>query len=204
MYILAVMGEMMKQYTMRLDAQNHDALMALKKGKHKSLNSVLTELITFYNKTLVSKGGKRRDPKDQPKVEANLSLPEVVTKKEPSKSWQVWEAYRDAFKLRYGSEPIHNSKQMAHCKQLISRLGLDLAIEVARFYLTVNDQWQLRRSHDLGSLVKDCEAFARRMEIDATTFSSDYLREAERASDWDLYLKKLKAKTSKENINGSK
>jgi len=171
----------------KITDENYKILDGMKDGKLRTMNSV----VSFLIENLKSK--KRAKPKkdSKPKVEADLNLPEVVNKKEPSKSWQVWEAYRDAYKLRYDSEPIHNAKQMAHCKQLISRLGLNLAIEVTRFYLTVNDQWQLRRSHDLGSLVKDCESFVRRMERDIRTISLDRTRQVERLSEWDQFRRKI-------------
>lgn len=76
---------------------------------------------------------------------------------EKSLGSKIWDSYSQAFQNRYQVIPVRNAKTNSQCSQLASRLGED-AHAVIAFYLTHNDQWYLKRQHDLGSLLQAAES----------------------------------------------
>ncbi|WP_225773280.1 hypothetical protein [Pseudomonas sp. Marseille-Q5115] len=69
----------------------------------------------------------------------------------------TWAAYAHAYGERYGVEPVRNAKVNGQVAQLVQRLGADEAPEVAAFYVTINDSFFLRSSHEFGLLVARAE-----------------------------------------------
>lgn len=69
----------------------------------------------------------------------------------------TWDAYTIAYLERYGVEPVRNAKVNAQIAQLVQRLGADEAPQVAMFYVTINDSFFIRSSHELGLLVARAE-----------------------------------------------
>lgn len=70
---------------------------------------------------------------------------------------QTWFSYASSYKDRYGVMPVRNAKVNSQVKQLAQRIGSE-APDVAGFYLTVNDAFIVRGTHDLGLLVSRAES----------------------------------------------
>jgi len=70
----------------------------------------------------------------------------------------TWKSYADAYFARYGVEPVRNAKVNRHVADLVARLGATEAPDVANWYLTHNASHYVRRQHDIGALLADCEA----------------------------------------------
>lgn len=70
---------------------------------------------------------------------------------------KIWEAYREAYKNRYGVEPIRNATTNSQCTALHKRLG-EAAPDVVRFYLTHNDGYYLRNQHPIGLCLSQAES----------------------------------------------
>jgi hypothetical protein len=69
----------------------------------------------------------------------------------------TWDAYTIAYLERYGVEPVRNAKVNAQIAQLVQRLGADEAPGVAAFFVTINDSFFIRSSHEFGMLVARAE-----------------------------------------------
>lgn len=69
----------------------------------------------------------------------------------------TWDAYTIAYLERYGVEPVRNAKVNAQIAQLVQRLGVEEAPQVAMFYVTINDSFFIRASHEFGLLVSRAE-----------------------------------------------
>ena len=69
----------------------------------------------------------------------------------------TWDGYTIAYLERYGVEPVRNAKVNAQVAQLVQRLGAEEAPQVAMFYVTVNDSFYIRASHEFGLLVARAE-----------------------------------------------
>lgn len=85
---------------------------------------------------------------------------------------RVWDAYSAAYTQRYGAPPKSSSMGYGLCKRLVQRLGVQPAIEVARFFLTVNKRWYIENLHPLSSAVKDAEALHTQMVTGRTMTST--------------------------------
>lgn len=72
---------------------------------------------------------------------------------------QTWAAYRSAYRLRHGVDPVRNAKVNTNVRDLVKRLGRDEAPQVAGWFLSVNEQYAVKRMHDLGVLLAGAEAY---------------------------------------------
>ena len=76
---------------------------------------------------------------------------------EPPKSGFAWNAYAAAYRLRYGTDPVRNSKANALLCKLVERLGADEAPPVAAFYVGHQGAWYVKNGHALDYLLRDAE-----------------------------------------------
>lgn len=72
---------------------------------------------------------------------------------------QTWAAYRTAYRLRHGVDPVRNAKVNTNVRDLVKRLGREEAPHVAGWFLSVNEQYAVKRMHDLGVLLAGAEAY---------------------------------------------
>ncbi|WP_448129940.1 helix-turn-helix domain-containing protein [Stenotrophomonas rhizophila] len=72
---------------------------------------------------------------------------------------QTWAAYRTAYRLRHGVDPVRNAKVNANVRDLVKRLGREEAPHVAGWFLGVNEKYAVKRMHDLGVLLAGAEAY---------------------------------------------
>lgn len=89
------------------------------------------------------------------------------------KSANTWNAYSSAYQKRYGTFPPHDDvknknvwpygkpAQMnaTHCCTLVNKLGAETSPQVAAFYVTSNDQFYVRNTHQLNLLVQNADSF---------------------------------------------
>ena len=72
---------------------------------------------------------------------------------------QTWEAYANAYFVRYETEAVRNAKGNTTVVNLVKRLGAE-APEVARFFVErVSEAFVVRRCHGIGDLLAQCEAY---------------------------------------------
>lgn len=72
---------------------------------------------------------------------------------------QTWGAYRTSYRQRHGVDPVRNAKVNANVRELVKRLGREEAPHVAGWFLSVNEQYAVKRMHDLGVLLAGAEAY---------------------------------------------
>lgn len=73
------------------------------------------------------------------------------------KSVPVFRSYSEAYRRRYGIDPVRNAKVSAQLCQLVDRLGIDEAPQVAAFYVGHNQALYVRSRHSVDLLVRDAE-----------------------------------------------
>ena len=72
----------------------------------------------------------------------------------------VWAAYRGAYALRYGQEPVRNEKVNAQVKSFVKRLPRDEAPDIAAWYVSsVNNAKVIGDMHSFGLLLASAEAY---------------------------------------------
>ena len=70
---------------------------------------------------------------------------------------EIWKAYQEAYRGRYGVDPVRNATTNSQCAALAKRLG-ESAVEVVKFYLTHNDGYYLRSQHPIGLCLAQAES----------------------------------------------
>ena len=85
------------------------------------------------------------------------------TKVEKSTGSLVWEQYAVEYKNRYKVDPVRNAMVNKQCSMLVSRVGVDDAILLVRFYLRQNDGWYTQKMHPVGLCLNDAETLMTRM-----------------------------------------
>ena len=119
-------------------------------------------------------------------------------KDQSAKTFKAWANYAMVYRRRYGVFPIWNQKTAGQMGQLVDRVGKDLAPRVAAYYLSMNNQFYVTKSHPVGLLLAECEAIATQMQtgsqmtqtrarqVDSTQSNLSNVDEAKRllASGW--------------------
>jgi hypothetical protein len=78
--------------------------------------------------------------------------------KKPPLTGQTWEAYSQAYLMRYGVEPTRNATVNGQLANFVKRVGKEDAPHVAAFYLHSNDQWHIKQRHSIADLCKASES----------------------------------------------
>lgn len=84
------------------------------------------------------------------------NLPKITTKTE-SKTAATWESFSNAYRKRYGSEPVRNATTNSQMSNFVKRIGEEESPKVAEFYLSLTDQFYLNQCHAVGILLRDSE-----------------------------------------------
>lgn len=138
---------------------------------------------------------------------ANAAVPDLVLEPEPPKktrappgpqtpTGKTWDAYRQAYKARYGTEPKSNAKQMGMCKKLVERLGAEDAPKVVAFYLTHDKAYYVGRLHALDCCVWDAEPLMTQMTANYRVSNTEAQRADKGQSNAQVFARvaaKLKA-----------
>jgi len=74
-----------------------------------------------------------------------------------TKTSDLWEAYAEAYSVRYGVDPIRNAKVNGQLAKFVDRIGRSEAPFVAAHYVTSNNSWYVKRGHSVDDLLKDAE-----------------------------------------------
>ncbi|MDV9030545.1 phage replication protein [Pseudomonas sp. RAC1] len=110
-------------------------------------------------------------PATSPRCEIPEDMPGP---KDPEcKTFKAWANYAVAYRNRYKTWPVWNAKVAGQIAQLVTRLGADVAHNVAAYFLKINDAKIINGCHNLGDLLAKCEAYhtqwATNRQMNATT-----------------------------------
>lgn len=83
--------------------------------------------------------------------------------KPPTDGSRVFTSYAAAYAARYGTAPVRNCTVNSIAARLVERVGLDDAIALAAFYVSLTDQFYTFRYHPLNLCLRDAEGLIMRM-----------------------------------------
>ena len=101
-------------------------------------------------------GGSNLDA-DHPQQGVNVPRLTTGWPGKHTKTGETWHAYGDAYKKRYGVDPVLNGMVLGQIGNLVRRLGRLDAPKVAAFYLQREDRWYREKMHSVGALLSDAE-----------------------------------------------
>lgn len=148
------------------DAINGNAT-AVDTNEERALNGIATKHKPITNNQItknqepITGNQVQEQPQQQPLPEAvPASAPAKAAKKskpaEPG-TGKVWAAYATAYWNRYGVEPVRNAMVNAQLSNLVRRIGLADAEQVAGFFLGHQHRFYVEKMHAVGLLLADCE-----------------------------------------------
>lgn len=76
----------------------------------------------------------------------------------PENSRAAWEAYGEAFKQRWKTDPLRNARVNSQMAQFLKRVPADEAPEIIRFYVFHNKAFYVEKQHPIGLLLQDAES----------------------------------------------
>ncbi|WP_139671772.1 phage replication protein [Pseudomonas sp. F16(2018)] len=94
---------------------------------------------------------------EEPRCEIPEDMP--GPKDTSCKTYKAWANYAMAYRKRYDAWPVWNAKAGGQLGQLVDRLGIDVAHNVAAFFLKINDARLINGCHNLGDLLAKAEAY---------------------------------------------
>lgn len=124
------------------------------------------------------------------------SCGQVKTLPAVPKSVATWESYSEAYRVRYGVDPIRNQKTNALLCTLVERLGAADAPVVAAFYLSHNGPMYVRCRHPPNLLVQDAEGLWTQWKTGQKVTTSE-VRQAELKDDAREQVKRVEAMLAK-------
>lgn len=80
----------------------------------------------------------------------------------------AWNAYATAYEARYRVSPVRNGKVNGMLAQVVGRVGVEAAPNVAGFYLRLEERDYLRSFHSISLLLRDCEKLHTQMQLGAS------------------------------------
>lgn len=91
------------------------------------------------------------------KEKKNYNTSRGVRKPANPLNLEIWKSYSDAFRQRYGHDPVRNASVNSKISQIAQRLGPE-GVAVVRFFVSHNDSFYLKQVHSIGLCLKDAEA----------------------------------------------
>lgn len=113
-------------------------------------NDVLINTIQYKTKE------DNRKEKKLPARQKNDELEKAENKK-------IKDAYFNAYRLRYGVEPVSNAAFNSQISNLRKKLGVDDSVGVVEFYLKHNDSFYLKNTHSFGLCLSNAETLRTQM-----------------------------------------
>ena len=103
---------------------------------------------------------------EKSRVEEEKNIPDTsktqkLVEKENNK--KIKDAYFNAFRIRYGVEPVSNATFNSQVSSLRKKLGVDDSIGVVEFYLKHNDSFYLKNTHSFGYCLSNAETLRTQM-----------------------------------------
>lgn len=129
---------------------------------------------------------KKKDSSAAPAGEQQV---EVIAR---PKSSDAWEAYKDAYRLRYHTDPVSNAGVFSMLCKLVDKIGKGPAPAVAAFYVSHNDMLYVKKMHPVNILLQDAEKLHTEW-ITGIKMTSGTAKNAERRDDAQAQIKRIEA-----------
>jgi hypothetical protein len=124
----------------------------------------------------------------------------TLTDERKAQARAVWQAYSEAYAMRYAVAPVRNAKVSAQVVRLLDLIPADEAPEVARHFVGSGAAFYVGRGHDFGLLVADAGKL-RTEWATGTTITATGARQSDRTAQTGQVFGKLIHK-ARDGTNG--
>jgi hypothetical protein len=116
--------------------------------------------------------------------------PKKKKRPDPSVNRPTWEAYREAMLKRWKVEVVRNAKINSNIAGFVSRVGIEDAPEIIKFFVNHNDSFYVKKTHDIGLALKDAESL-RIQWLRGKPITQNDVRNFERGSSYQDQYEKI-------------
>lgn len=114
-------------------------------------------------------------------TQRDTALNKQPKKQTEPKSKQTWIAYANAYRNRYGHEPVRSAKVNSLLCNFVDQVGKEDAPMIAEYYLYLNDSWYQKKYHDVATLLQNAQAI-RTQWLNQTNLTGQDFRMSEKTS----------------------
>lgn len=146
----------------------HDQLVTFAGGSGQDVQRLLSllqqlQLLTYTkNEFLLNRIEKKVKEEKRKEVTKGSRIP-AVKSNYTEENRKIWAAYSDAYRLRYGIEPVRNAQVNSQVSNLRKKLGVEEACLVVQFYITHQDSWYVKNTHTFGLCLNNAETLRTQM-----------------------------------------
>lgn len=119
------------------------------------------QLLTYEKSSLIQYNTREKNIKEEKIKETNTRSKTTDLQKEQNR--KIKEAYFEAYRLRYGFDPIADKIFNTQVSRLRERVGTETAIKLVKFYLTHNKTFYAQNTHKFGLCLSDAETLRTQM-----------------------------------------
>lgn len=98
---------------------------------------------------------------------------------------EVWDSYKNAYFLRYQTDPVQNAKVRSIIKQFVQRIGTEEARHVAAYFVSHDDRFYVQKQHQVEQMLKDAEGLRTQWATNRTVTSGKAIKLENTASNRD-------------------
>lgn len=143
---------------------SHDSLCFQSGVKSGSLQSQLDllqslRLLTYEKEVVLYNRIEKKVIEKKRKEIPDRSI--LITQKD--ENLKIKEAYFNAYRLRYGIDPVQNCTFNSQVSNLRKKLGTEDSIKVVEFYLTHNESFYLKNTHSFGLCLSGADTLRTQM-----------------------------------------
>lgn len=152
-------------------------------------------LLSLPSPSLSVPSGKKE--KKEEKKEKKEVCTRPVAEREPGevmkpKSRASWDAYKDAYTIRYGHPPVGHAGVNAMLCRLVDKLGGEKAPLVAAYYVAHNGRFYVEKMHPVNLLLNDAEKLHTEWATN-TNMTSGTAKQVERRDDAMAQIARVEA-----------
>lgn len=118
--------------------------------------------------------------------------------KAPAPSAETWTAYANAYRFRYGVDPVRNAAVNGQVAQLVARLGADESPLVAAWYVGHKNQFYVSAGHSVGMLLRDAEKLRTQWATNRATTQTEAMQADKTAANFNAFAPLLAEAKTKE------
>ena len=168
----------------------------------KSLHNCLARLQSFQLLTYEKMASNIIEDKriEDKVIEKKLPTRQKNDEKEKLENKKIKDAYFNAYRLRYGVEPVSNAIFNSQVSGLRKKLGVEDSVGVVEFYLKHNDSFYLKNTHSFGLCLSNAETLRTQM-LRGKPITSTMVKSFEKEIEKQDYTNKINNLWKEDDVN---
>lgn len=159
--LIMICGDHAKD-TVTLTERQINGILTTREGATNALDRLQSFQLLKYEEIVLNKVKEVKEMKEI-KEKKIITARSKIENPEKLENAKIWEVYFNAYRLRYGVEPVRNAQVNTQVSSLRKKLGFEDACKVVEFYLNHNDSWYVKNTHSFGLCLQGAETLRTQM-----------------------------------------